>query len=122
MRFQRQEKRPYQATHQKRTAILRRQRREVEIDFPLFAAEIVERQIPVDQELELLRRTHEHNERCTRSARAASWISARARLQSLEAAISRTILEYWNHRSRYPANPDGLHRLITRFERGQIKA
>lgn len=121
MRFQRHVKRQYRETHQKRTAIVRRQRREVEIDFPLFAVEIAERQIPVDQEIDQLRALHDQQQRAARSARAKAWIAARARISAMTAPTGRAVREYWNRRSTYPANPDALHRLITRFERGQVK-
>ncbi|WP_155835280.1 hypothetical protein [Herbaspirillum sp. RV1423] len=121
MRFQRLAKRQYRETHQKRTAIVRRQRRELETDFPLFAAEISERQLPVDQEIDQLRALHDRQQRETRTARAHGWVTARARIRAMGAPAGRTVLNYWNSRSKYPAHPEALHRLITRFERGQVK-
>ena len=121
MRFQRLAKRQYRETHQKRTAIVRRQRRELEIDFPLFAAEISERQIPVDEEIDQLRALHEREQREARTVRAKSWVTARARIRAMGVLAGQTVIDYWNRRSKYPANPEALHRLISRFERGQMK-
>ena len=121
MRFHRLKRSLFRHTHQRRSAIVRRQRREVEVDFPLFAEEIAERHLPVEAEMAAFERAHDAQQATTRARRAAVWRAARARLMDFPCDLRAQIVHYWNTRSRYPGHPEYLHILISRFEQGRLK-
>lgn len=103
----------YRETPRKRAAFLRKQRLEREA-LPLFAEAIAGRQHGVDEEMARRRVWWDEREQEQRTARAARWREARARLFALPDLLRAKVRTLWRT-CPYPADPasfaDFLHQI-----------
>lgn len=101
MRFHRFGHVAFNDTARKRAAFLRKQKAEREA-LPLFAAQIAEEQISVDQEMAERDICWERSSAERRQHHADDWRRGRARMRQYPEHIRSALMDYWNRRCPPP--------------------
>lgn len=127
MRFTRRPRCGYEVTDRKRAAAARWQRRRREA-LPLLAPLIAEAQPGIDAVMAERVERWDRTEQRWRDRRAGQWRRARRRIDALDPAVRRAVLDHWNGHRWLPGDPmyllDALHGLDTGrllFEGGRIR-
>lgn len=118
VRFNRYGRFEFRDTPCKRAAFARKQQNERN-SLPLFAEQIAEEQIGVDEEMETRHRQWDRRQALDRAKRAEDWRRARARLRSYPESIRKELLAFWS-RCGYPGDPSYLLTMLHSYDNGRL--
>lgn len=119
MRFHRFGHVAFNDTARKRVAFLRKQKAEREA-LPLFAAQIAEEQISVDQEMAERDICWERSFADRRQRHADDWRKGRARMRQYPEHIRSALMNYWNRRCPLPADPAYFLTMMHMWDTGRL--
>lgn len=118
MRFNRYGRYEFRDTARKRAAFARKQKAEREA-FPLFADQIAEKQIGVDEEMASRWRNWDRQQAKSRQRLAEKWREARRRLRSYPDDERKALLGYWQ-RCTWPGDPTYLLSMLHMYDTGRL--